>query len=127
MGYYYHSTNQKGLFGILENEKKLECEYNGEKGVFLTEDIEHAKMFGYATIHIPKDKVDESKLSQDDTNDGIFHSGALDVSGCEVTFDDCDLFQYETYKEIVGEITKQDYSKLNLNKLVRFSATPIKF
>lgn len=126
MSYYYHSTNLKGLEGIMLNKMQIECDYFDEKGFFVSENIEHSKIFGYVTIHIPKEKIDPNNLVNDGVNDGLFHIGALDIKDCLVTFENCDRYKLDHFNYIYKlGFTQKDFLQKEIGAIHKAPLTPI--
>jgi len=76
---FYHATNHNNSFEILKR-KKLVTSYGEETGIYLTKDLEHAKLFGSYVFCIDECLIDKDKLEIDDVNDGVFHKGELKLS-----------------------------------------------
>lgn len=100
---YYHATNIEGFKHIL-NDKKIITDYEGDKGIFLTKDIEHAKLFGSYIFMIYDSEIDEKLIEDNDSNDGVFYIGGVDLSSVEyVIVASSDRVGYDMYNGAVND------------------------
>jgi hypothetical protein len=95
---YYHGTNMDGVMGIAKS-KGVFHNYNGEIGVFITEDFNHAINFGQYVLVIKN--VDKSKLTESDSEDGLFYNGILPIDCIETIYSD-----YLTDARVIRDIEK---------------------
>ena len=102
----YHTTNYNSLINILES-KVLVTDYFGVKGLYVGKDAWETRLFGNYTLTI---EVDESKLTEDDVNDGLFHNGEIkleQVIGIQILEDNKQLATKE-FINILLEKIKED-------------------
>ena len=108
--FWYHGTSLENASIILK-EKKLETKYFEESGIFLAKNITHARLFGTQIFVIARKYISNKKISTDETNDGFFHCGGVELSiiPFAIISETSDLLGYEMAKTINPKITKTQY------------------
>jgi hypothetical protein len=78
---YYHGTNLEGIIGIY-HKRQAGVNYFDGVGLYLTKDFDDANNHGQYVLQFRA--IDESKLEQDDTNDGYFYRGEIPFNAIEM-------------------------------------------
>jgi len=121
---YYHATNIESLDKIIKDNQlgeKFDYQQNyGDKGLFITDDPDHAETFGSYIFIIDSGVIDENKFYIDDSFDGIFYKDFITLdNGVELHMLQNDRTTFDIFNRLIENVGGDKLEWLKYCELVQ--------